>query len=162
MSPPSGLLWSPASGGSKFALLPTLGNDLPTPMGAVFAARVLAVLLLGLAVSADQDLQSTTPPFGAEGIFWSPPIPSHLRLPPRRARVAPFTLHNQGLVQVAYSDPATGVYLGSPSIVRLDEDVLLVSHDHFPLWGRLKSTAVLSSKDGGASWQRRADRKSVV
>lgn len=32
------------------------------------------------------------------------------------------------LLQVAYSDPASGVYLGSPSIARLDAHTLLISH----------------------------------
>jgi hypothetical protein len=54
-------------------------------------------------------------------------VPSHLRLPPRPAGEAP-PLSNQGLIRVAYSDPATGVFVGSPAITRLDAGTLLVSH----------------------------------
>ncbi|KAL4437386.1 hypothetical protein ABPG75_004525 [Micractinium tetrahymenae] len=92
----------------------------------------------------------------------SPAVPAHIRAEVERlwyqgaAAAAGSTLHNQGLVQIAYSDPSSGVYLGSPSIARLDPQTLLVSHDTFPEWGRPKATTVWSSQDGGASWQRRA------
>ncbi|KAI3429841.1 hypothetical protein D9Q98_010153 [Chlorella vulgaris] len=84
-----------------------------------------------------------------------PVVPSHLRLPPRPAGEAP-PLSNQGLIRVAYSDPATGVFVGSPAITRLDAGTLLVSHDFFPLWNTPKGTAILASTDGGVTWQHRA------
>lgn len=56
------------------------------------------------------------------GSAWAPGPPPPPPLPP----LPP--LRNQGLVGVAYSDPKTGVYLGSPSIARLDADTLLMSH----------------------------------
>ena len=71
-----------------------------------------------------QDPPGLAPIFGPE----PPPIPSHLRLPPRPAGAAAPALHNQGLVRVAYSDPATGVYLGSPSIAQLGADTLFIAH----------------------------------
>lgn len=48
-----------------------------------------------------------------------PPLPPFPPLPP---------LRNQGLVGVTYSDAQSGVFLGSPSIARLDADTLLISH----------------------------------
>ena len=74
---------------------------------------------------------SAIPPLqgpGLRAMYEPPPIPSHLRLPPRPAGAAPPPLHNQGLVRVAYSDPNTSLYLSSPAILRLDADTLLVSH----------------------------------
>ena len=43
-------------------------------------------------------------------------------------------LHNQGLVQVAYSDPASRLFLGSPSIARLADGTLLISHVSSASW----------------------------
>ncbi|PSC68514.1 glycosyl hydrolase [Micractinium conductrix] len=86
---------------------------------------------------------------GEPDVFGPHPLVPPGAVPSRANR----PLHNQGLVQVAYSDPATGVYLGSPSIARLNPDILLISHDFFPQYGKEKATEVLSSKAGGASWQ---------
>jgi hypothetical protein len=41
---------------------------------------------------------------------------------------APLASQGQGLVQVAYSDPASNLFLGSPSIARLADSTLLISH----------------------------------
>lgn len=89
-------------------------------------------------------LQAPTP-FAIHGAPGQAPLPARLRLrrwlqrcawgprpwllpAPLAPPQAPPPLHNQGLLGVAYSDPATGVYLGSPSIARLDADTLLMAH----------------------------------
>jgi hypothetical protein len=64
-------------------------------------------------------------------------------------------LQNQGLVGVAYSDPASGIYLGSPSILTLPSGSLLASHDTFRGWGEAVepvATYLYQSDDGGESW----------
>ena len=61
--------------------------------------------------------------------------------------------------ELRYQDPATQVYLGSPSIVRLPDGALLATHDYFgpcsphDLQGREHLTSVYRSDDDGASWR---------
>ena len=59
------------------------------------------------------------------------------------------------LTEIKFQDAATGVYLGSPSLVRMDNDDLLAVHDYFgpqsTEYERALST-VYRSSDGGASW----------
>ena len=50
-----------------------------------------------------------------------------------------------------WSPEQSGVYLGSPSIVRLDERTLLASHDTFG-GGTSERVYVYRSRDEGASW----------
>ena len=73
----------------------------------------------------------------------------------------PFALQSlngqQGLIGVAYSDPPTGYYLGSPSILQLPGGTLLASHDTFRGWPNWTLeggpiTYVYKSLDGGSSW----------
>ncbi len=64
-------------------------------------------------------------------------------------------LENQDLVGVAYSNPSTGIYLGSPSIIILPSGSLLASHDTFMAWGKEVdpvATYLYQSDDGGQSW----------
>ncbi len=61
-------------------------------------------------------------------------------------------------VEIKYQDPATKCYLGSPSITRLDNGDLVVTHDYFgpgcPLnhEGEEHLTSVYRSRDDGLSW----------
>ncbi len=67
------------------------------------------------------------------------------------------------LSQVAFSDAATGIYLGSPSIARLDSNTLIVCHDYFgpnaPMnaGGWLNSSAIHRSLDNGQTWSHVTD-----
>ncbi len=61
--------------------------------------------------------------------------------------------------QIKYQAEKTLTYLGSPSIVRLSDGALLVSHDYFGLKGCPKNheseeslTSIYRSEDNGASW----------
>lgn len=63
---------------------------------------------------------------GGGGGRWARRAPGGQQQQQRAVKGPPF--HNQGLAEVAYSDPASGVFLGSPSIARLDADTLLISH----------------------------------
>lgn len=60
--------------------------------------------------------------------------------------------------QIKYQDPATKTYLGSPSIIRLDNGDLLVTHDYFgpgcPInhEGEEHLTSVYRSSDEGKTW----------
>lgn len=60
-------------------------------------------------------------------------------------------------MSVAYSDPASGVFLGSPSIIRLGNGSFLASHDTFRGWQarptRAPATYTYMSDDGGKSWR---------
>ncbi|MBN1640355.1 MAG: exo-alpha-sialidase [Anaerolineae bacterium] len=62
-------------------------------------------------------------------------------------------------VEVAYQDPRTRTYLGSPSIVRLDDGSLLATHDYFGPGcarnhaGEEHLTSVYRSDDGGENWR---------
>ncbi len=59
---------------------------------------------------------------------------------------------------VKYQDPATRTYLGSPSILRLDDGSLLVTHDYFGPGcprnheGEEHLTSVYRSDDDGRTW----------
>ena len=65
--------------------------------------------------------------------------------------------------QVAFSDASTRIYLGSPSVARLDADTLVASHDYFGpnapkkngQWNN--SSAVHRSTDNGESWSHVTD-----
>lgn len=60
--------------------------------------------------------------------------------------------------EVKYQDPATETYLGSPSIIRLENGELLATHDYFGSGcprnheGEEHLTSVYRSSDDGASW----------
>ncbi len=60
--------------------------------------------------------------------------------------------------EIKYQDPATKTYLGSPSIIRLDNGDLLATHDYFgtgcPLnhEGEEHLTSVYRSSDDGKTW----------
>jgi len=62
--------------------------------------------------------------------------------------------------QLVYQDPATQVYLGSPSLVRLPDGALLASHDYFgphsphDMQGREFLSSIYRSDDDGATWRR--------
>jgi hypothetical protein len=69
-------------------------------------------------------------------------------------------MNMQWISTVRYQDPATQTYLGSPSILRLDNGDLLATHDYFGpglLGGENKEksclTSVYRSHDDGHSWQ---------
>ena len=70
---------------------------------------------------------------------------------------APMRYPNQ-LSVIKYQDPATRTYLGSPSILRLDDSSLLVTHDYFgPGCPRNHEdeehlTSVYRSSDDGRTW----------
>ena len=59
---------------------------------------------------------------------------------------------------IKYQDPATRTYLGSPSILRLDDSSLLVTYDYFGPGcprnheGEEHLTSVYRSSDNGESW----------
>jgi len=59
---------------------------------------------------------------------------------------------------IKYQDPATRTYLGSPSILRLDDGSLLATHDYFGpgsprnLEGEEHLTSVYRSRDDGRTW----------
>jgi hypothetical protein len=61
-------------------------------------------------------------------------------------------------VELRYQDPRTRTYLGSPSIVRLDDRALLATHDYFGPGcprnheGEEHLTSVYRSTDDGATW----------
>ena len=65
----------------------------------------------------------------------------------------------EGTTQVTYQDERTRTYLGSPSIVRLDDGALIVSHDHFGPGcprnheGEESLTAIHRSDDDGVNWR---------
>ncbi|MBN2311188.1 MAG: exo-alpha-sialidase, partial [Candidatus Hydrogenedentes bacterium] len=62
------------------------------------------------------------------------------------------------LIQLRYQDPATRTFLGSPSLVRLDNGDLLASHDYFgPGCPRNHENeehllSIYRSRDDGRSW----------
>lgn len=62
------------------------------------------------------------------------------------------------LTQIKFQDASTKTYLGSPSIIRLDNGDLLVTHDYFgpgaPVnhEGEEHLTSVYRSSDGGQTW----------
>lgn len=62
------------------------------------------------------------------------------------------------LNEIRYQDPRTKTYLGSPSIVRLDDGDLLATHDYFgpgspkDPGGDEHLTSVYRSSDGGRTW----------
>lgn len=64
---------------------------------------------------------------------------------------------------VKYQDPSTQIYVGSPSLVRLDDGSILVSHDYFGPnrprddRGRSNRTSVYRSEDNGSTWQHQTD-----
>src|SRR5690606_10830330 len=71
--------------------------------------------------------------------------------------------HPLWISTVKYQDPTSKIYLGSPSLVRLDNGNLLASHDYFgpnryrDTQGRSNRTTVYMSSDNGLSWQRLKD-----
>ena len=60
--------------------------------------------------------------------------------------------------QVNFSDASTGIYLGSPSVARVDAETLIASHDYFGPGapenadGWLNTSAVHRSTDNGETW----------
>jgi len=73
------------------------------------------------------------------------------------------TPHKLWVSTVKYQDPASEIYLGSPSLIRLDNDQLLASHDYFgpnrphDELGRSNRTTVYLSTDKGLNWKRLKD-----
>lgn len=65
-------------------------------------------------------------------------------------------VHPPGVV-VAHSPASSGVYLGSPSVVRLRSGELLASHDFFGTGSTGDRVNVYGSKDRGLTWERRSD-----
>ncbi|MFU1798139.1 sialidase family protein [Paenibacillus azoreducens] len=60
------------------------------------------------------------------------------------------------LSQIDYSDPSTGNYVASPSIVKLSDGTLLASDDYGPLHPVIGITRVFRSTDQGATWAQTA------
>ncbi|WP_409345940.1 OmpL47-type beta-barrel domain-containing protein [Paenibacillus sp. MBLB4367] len=58
--------------------------------------------------------------------------------------------------QIDYSDASTGVYIGSPSLVKLSDGTLLASDDDFGPNASNKTTKVFRSTDDGATWSQTA------
>jgi hypothetical protein len=62
-------------------------------------------------------------------------------------------------VEIFYQDASTSIYLGSPSLVRLEGGALLACHDYFgpaapqSFQGRPHLTSVYHSSDDGQTWQ---------
>lgn len=54
--------------------------------------------------------------------------------------------------QVKWMDPGTSTYLGSPSIVKLDNGHILASYDYFGKYVNSDETFIHISKDGGKTW----------
>ena len=60
--------------------------------------------------------------------------------------------------ELRYQDPRTKTYLGSPSLVRLDDGAILASHDYFGsgspknMEGRAHLTSIYRSEDDGVTW----------
>ncbi len=63
--------------------------------------------------------------------------------------------------EVKWQDPQTGVYLGSPSLVRLNNGDILVSFDYFGRQSTSDVTSIYISKDNGISWTRLTDLKGM-
>src|SRR5690606_10897233 len=71
--------------------------------------------------------------------------------------------HELWIGTVKYQDPASQIYLGSPSLVQLGNGHLLASHDYFgpnrthDELGRSNRTTVYLSTDKGLNWKRLKD-----
>ncbi|WP_017257139.1 sialidase family protein [Pedobacter arcticus] len=63
--------------------------------------------------------------------------------------------------QVAWTDPGSNTYLGSPSLVKLTDGNLLASHDYFGKYVNSDDTFIHLSKDDGKSWTRLAELKGM-
>lgn len=59
---------------------------------------------------------------------------------------------DQLVSEIGYVPASTQTYLASPSLVRLADGTLLVSHDYFGPASPKKTTSVYRSTDDGASW----------
>lgn len=65
--------------------------------------------------------------------------------------------------EVKYQDPATKIYLGSPSLIKRPNGDILVTHDYFggglkkDHLGRSNKTSVYRSKDDGKTWKHLTD-----
>ena len=65
--------------------------------------------------------------------------------------------------EVKYQDPTTKIYLGSPSLIKLTNGDILVTHDYFGSGlkkdhlGRSNKTSVYRSNDNGKSWKHLTD-----
>lgn len=73
------------------------------------------------------------------------------------ATTASSTLPNKAGVVVAHSPARTGVYLGSPAIVVLDNGTYVVSHDTFGPGSRQNTVELYKSLDSGQSWSKLAE-----
>lgn len=65
-----------------------------------------------------------------------------------------YAVHSQQLpgVEIAYSNPETDVYLGSPSIEILEDGTYVASFDYFGYGSRFNETTIYRSLDRGESW----------
>lgn len=83
--------------------------------------------------------------------------------PNERASEATRMKESLWISEVKYQDPSTGIYLGSPSILRLSNGDILVTHDYFgpnapkDALGRSNMTSVYVSRDDGLTWQHLTD-----
>eukprot|EP00041_Stephanoeca_diplocostata_P025808 m.684040 g.684040 ORF g.684040 m.684040 type:complete len:586 (+) comp22832_c0_seq15:218-1975(+) len=57
-----------------------------------------------------------------------------------------------GLTEVAWHSEKTGIYLGSPSVVRMPNGNILTSADRFGPGNHLSNCSVYVSKDNGSTW----------
>lgn len=69
--------------------------------------------------------------------------------------IPPVRNHKATEVTVDYSDPATSLYIASPSIVKLPDGSMMASHD-FNGPKNDMSSIVFLSEDGGKTWQRQS------
>jgi len=55
-------------------------------------------------------------------------------------------------VQITYSDPASDIYIGSPSIEILEDGTFIASQDYFGPGSNFNTTTIYKSSDRGESW----------
>ncbi|MBP3361847.1 MAG: hypothetical protein J6N52_13385 [Clostridia bacterium] len=69
----------------------------------------------------------------------------------------PFRNHSETRVVVAHEPKETAQYIGSPSLIRLDEKTLLASHDFFGSAIQSYAERVYRSDDNGKTWKQTAE-----
>lgn len=79
------------------------------------------------------------------------------------AAAAADTGYTRSLVsEVKFIDASEQSYVASPSLVRLDDGTLLVSHDYFGPKSPKKTTSVYRSSDNGATWTAAATLSGIM